>query len=84
MRLFSYIFCIILIILGVSFSVLNSHDVSINYFVAQKIIYFPLLVLILLFMGALLSVIAMLPMIIKMKYVSARRSASDSDRATQT
>lgn len=72
MRIFSYIICIILVILGVSFSVLNSHDVPINYFIAQKTIYFPLLVLILLFIGALLSVIAMLPMIIKLKFNSVK------------
>jgi len=75
-RLLSIIISILLIILGISFSILNSHDVSINYFVGQKTVYFPLLVLILLFMGALLSVIAMLPMIIKLKYGVQNRARS--------
>lgn len=67
MRLLSIIISIILIIFGVSFSVLNSHDVSINYFIGQKTIYFPLLVLIILFIGALMSFIALVPTIIKLK-----------------
>lgn len=74
MRIVSIIISLLLIMLGVSFSVLNSHDVSINYFIGQKAIYFPLLVLILLFIGALLGVIALLPMIIKLKFDCVKRS----------
>jgi uncharacterized integral membrane protein len=76
MRLLSLIISLLLIILGVSFSVLNSHDVSINYFIAQKTIYFPLLVLMLLFMGVLLGVIVMLPTIIKLKYGRAKSASA--------
>lgn len=67
MRILSYLICIILIIFGVSFSVLNSHEVPINFFLGQKTIYFPLLFLMILFIGALLGIIAMLPIIIKLK-----------------
>lgn len=67
-RILSYLFCIMLIILGVSFSVLNSHEVPINFFLGQKTIYFPLLFLMVLFVGALLGVIAMLPIILKLKF----------------
>jgi uncharacterized integral membrane protein len=61
MRLLSYIFCIILIIFGISFSVLNSTEVPVNYFFGQKTIYFPLLSLFLIIIGAILGIIAMLP-----------------------
>ncbi|MCX7125936.1 MAG: lipopolysaccharide assembly protein LapA domain-containing protein [Gammaproteobacteria bacterium] len=67
MRLFLYLIWFILIIFGVSFSVLNSHSFPINYFIGQKTIYFPLLFLLLLFLGTLLGVFAMLPVIIKLK-----------------
>lgn len=72
MRLLSYIFCILLIIFGVSFSVLNSVEVPINYFIGQKIIYFPLLSLLLIVIGAVLGMLAMLPVIIKLKMRTTR------------
>lgn len=72
MRLLSAVFCIILIVFGVSFSVLNSIEVPINYFIGQKIIYFPLLSLLLIVIGALLGVLAMLPVMIKLKMRKAR------------
>jgi uncharacterized integral membrane protein len=67
MRLLSIIASLFLIILGVSFSVLNSISIPINYFLGQRILYFPLICLMLLFLGALLGVLAMLPVIIKLR-----------------
>lgn len=67
MRLLSYFFCFMLVILGIVFSVLNSTVVSVNYFFGQQNIYFPLLALILLFVGVLVGVIFMIPMMIKLK-----------------
>lgn len=67
MRLFSMILWIILIVLGVSFAVLNSQSISINYFLGPKIIYFPLLVLILLFCGALIGMIALIPFMVRLR-----------------
>lgn len=72
MRLISYFFCLFFIILGVSFAVLNSYNVTFDYFVAQKIIYFPLLFLIILFVGILLGMLVMLPTIIKLKTHSGK------------
>lgn len=67
MRIFSYLFSIILVVLTVSFSVLNSQPVLINYFIGQKNIYFPLLLFILLFLGVIIGVLAMLPVVIRLK-----------------
>ena len=67
MRILSYLISTILIILGVSFSVLNFR-ISRSFFSGQTTIYFPLLFLMILFLGALLGVIAMLPIIIKLKF----------------
>ena len=68
MRLFLYLIWIILIVIGASFAVLNSHSVPINYFVGQKFVYFPLLILLLLFVGVVIGVFAMLPIIVKLKF----------------
>lgn len=67
MRLLISILWILLMMVGVGFAILNSHDLSVNYLVGQKIIYFPLLLLILLFIGVWLGIFALLPYIIKIK-----------------
>ncbi len=67
MRFILYLIWIALIVLGASFAILNSHSVLVNYFIGQKNIYFPLLSLLLIFVGVLLGVIAMLPLVIKLK-----------------
>ncbi|PIZ03916.1 MAG: DUF1049 domain-containing protein [Gammaproteobacteria bacterium CG_4_10_14_0_8_um_filter_38_16] len=67
MRFIFYFFYLFFIILGASFAILNSYNVSFNYFVAEKTIYFPLLFLLLLFVGMLLGVMLMLPTMIKLK-----------------
>jgi hypothetical protein len=41
--------------------------VPVNFFFGEKTIYFPLLFLMILFLGALLGMIALLPIIIKLK-----------------
>lgn len=67
MRLFLYVIWMILIIIGASFAILNSHTVPIDYIVGQKTIYFPLLILLLLFIGIVIGILAMLPIIVKLK-----------------
>lgn len=67
MRIFLYLLWLVLIILGVSFAILNSHSVLVNYFFGQKTIYLPLLFVCLLFGGVLLGIIVMLPAFIKLK-----------------
>ena len=67
MKYLIYLFWIIIVILGVAFVVINSHTVLLNYYVGQTQIYFPLLLLIELVIGAILGIIAMLPVIIRLK-----------------
>ena len=67
MRIFSYIFWILVILLGVSFAAMNSRSVEIHYFFGQADIYLPLLLLVELAIGALVGIIAMLPTVFKLK-----------------
>ncbi|HLD84696.1 MAG TPA: lipopolysaccharide assembly protein LapA domain-containing protein [Coxiellaceae bacterium] len=67
MRYILYAIWVLLVVLGVSFAVLNSHDVQINYFVGDKTLYFPFIMLIILVLGALLGVLALLPSFIRLK-----------------
>lgn len=67
MRVFSYALWIILTVFGVSFALLNSHTFPVNYFIGKSNIYFPLLFLLLLLVGALLGMCALLPVVIRLK-----------------
>ena len=67
MRSITYIFWFLVVLLGVVFVVLNSHSVPINYYIGKTEIYYPLLLLIELAVGALFGIITMLPIIIKQK-----------------
>lgn len=70
MKYIFYIFWIIVIILGVTFSGLNSHSVNINYYVNETSLQLPLLLLIVLIIGAFLGCIAMLPALIRGKHAN--------------
>lgn len=67
MRIITYLFWILVILLGVSFALLNSRSVEIHYYAGKVELYLPLLLLIELVIGAFLGVIAMLPKIFKLK-----------------
>lgn len=43
MRIISYIFLLLIILIGVSFAILNSQTVNINYYLGQKVMPLPLL-----------------------------------------
>lgn len=67
MRLLSAILWLIGILVGVSFAVLNSHELPLNYFFGKTIIYFPFLFILLLLAGALLGMLALLPKLLRAK-----------------
>ncbi|OGT26813.1 MAG: hypothetical protein A3I77_08380 [Gammaproteobacteria bacterium RIFCSPLOWO2_02_FULL_42_14] len=67
MRIFLYLFWFILIILVAAFAILNSQIITVHYFIGQADIYFPLLVLGILVIGALIAVIALLPALVRNK-----------------
>lgn len=67
MRYVIYIFWIIVILVGVTFASLNPQKLTLNYYVNTTTIHLPLLLLLVLVLGALLGVIAMLPSLIRAK-----------------
>ncbi|MCH9644641.1 MAG: LapA family protein [Gammaproteobacteria bacterium] len=67
MRYIIYTFWILFVALCVSFVVLNSHMVEVNYYVGSTRMYFPLLLLILLVVGSIIGIITMLPVLVRQK-----------------
>ncbi len=68
MRLLSSIFLIALIILAISFSLLNAEVVSVNYFFNKQELPLSLLLLIALFLGCLLGFLAQLKVSLQQRY----------------
>lgn len=75
MRYVIYIFWIIVILVGVTFASLNPQKLTLNYYVNTTTIHLPLLLLLVLVLGALLGVIAMLPSLIRAKSSNHRLKA---------
>jgi len=67
MRYINLIFWIIIVLLGISFVVLNSRSVLVNYYIGEVNAYLPLLLLIEIIIGAIIGVLAMLPSVIRHK-----------------
>ncbi len=61
MKYFSIIFWTTLVILGVIFSILNSHTISLHFYTSDVQIYLPLLLLIQCALGVLLGLLAVFP-----------------------
>lgn len=68
MRLLSSLFLILLIILAISFSLLNAEIVNVNYFFAKAQLPLSLLLLIALFIGCLLGFLTQIKVSIQQRY----------------
>lgn len=71
-KFLSTLFSVLIITLGVTFAVLNSKSVSINYFIGQKTLPLALLIIIILFFGTLLGFFAGLLLYFKSKRENRR------------
>ncbi len=67
MRIISYFFIIAIVVFGVMFATLNSESVTINYYLDQRTLPLPLLLIIVFSLGCLLSFIVGLWFILKSK-----------------
>ncbi len=67
MRYLAAIFWILVAAIVIVFAVLNSHSVAINFYVTTINFYLPLLLLLTLAIGALLGILAMLPVLFRSK-----------------
>lgn len=65
-----YIFCsfwIVVVIIGITFSGLNSQTVAINYYLGETTLHLPILLLLTLVIGVVFGLIIALPSLLKKK-----------------
>lgn len=65
MRYARYILWLLVIILALAFTILNAHWVEINYYFGKTKVFFPLILLLMLIIGAILGYLAAIPKIWK-------------------
>jgi putative membrane protein len=67
MRIFTYIFILLIVLLGISFSTLNSGVVDVNYYVGHSSIPLSLLLVLVFAAGCLISIVIGLWLLLKLK-----------------
>ncbi len=72
MRIFTYILLLAVIVIGVTFAALNHHDVSINYYVGQRVLPLSFLLVISFTAGSLLGLLVGFWLLIKIKIKNYR------------
>lgn len=72
MKFFSILFMVLLILLGISFAILNSSSVSLNYYFGHTEISLSLLLVLTLGVGALLGFLLATPSIFRLKRAQAK------------
>ena len=72
MRLFTFILAIIVLLIGVSFAVLNANLVSLHYYFGERQLPLSLLLAIALILGAILGLIAATMMLLRAKAAQHR------------
>lgn len=72
MRILSYIFLLLIVVLGVSFASLNSGVVTLNYYLGHKVMPLSLLLVSVFAIGCLLGILVGLSIIIKLKLKNYR------------
>jgi putative membrane protein len=67
MRIFTYIFILAIILLGVTFATLNSEAVTINYYLGEKTLALSVLLVSVFSTGCLLGILVGLGIVIRLK-----------------
>lgn len=67
MKYIGYVFWLVVILIAIVFASLNSHTIILDYYFGKVSLYFPLLILIGLVIGAVLGMFAMMAWVIKIK-----------------
>jgi len=85
-RLIGFLFLVALVVIGLSFAVLNSQPVSLNYYFGYRDIPLSMIVVLSLAAGAIIGVLVSLGMILKLRAQLAqvrrklRHAAKDADQ----
>jgi putative membrane protein len=72
LRLFGFILLIVLVVLGLSFAVLNAEPVPLNYYFGSRDIPLSMVVVLSLAAGALIGVLVSMGMILRLKQQAAQ------------
>jgi putative membrane protein len=67
MRYVVAIFWLIIIVLAIVFVALNSNHIELNYYTGKKTVYLPVLLFVTLVVGAILGILAMVPVWLRAK-----------------
>jgi len=83
LRLFGFILLIILVVLGLSFAVLNAEPVPLNYYFGSRDIPLSMVVVLSLAAGAVIGVLVSMGMILRLKQQAAqlRRKLRQAEKA---
>jgi putative membrane protein len=66
-RIISYIFLLLIVVLGISFATLNSETVNINYYLGHKVMPLSLLLALVFSIGCLMGILVVFVGLIKIK-----------------
>lgn len=72
MRIMSYLFLLIIIIIGVTFATLNSETVTVHYYIGNRVMPLSLLLVIVLAIGSLLGMMVGFWIVLKVKIKNYR------------
>lgn len=67
MRYIIAIFWLVIIVLAIVFVALNSHTINLDYYAGERQVYLPLMLFVVLVVGAFLGICAMLPLWLRAK-----------------
>jgi putative membrane protein len=83
LRLFRFLLLVILVVLGLSFAVLNAEPVSLNYYIASRDVPLSLIMVLSLATGAVIGVLVSAGMILRLRQQTAnlRRQLQRAERA---
>lgn len=78
MRILLYVLWAIIVAYVVVFTILNSSTLELKFYFTSVKIYLPLLLLLNLIMGALLGMVAMLPLLLRTRFGKCEREHQDA------
>jgi len=72
MKYFGYIIIIILVLLGITFAVLNSNNVTVHYYAGTQDLPLSLLMALSFAIGIILGLLVMLPKVLRLRFQARR------------
>jgi len=82
MRVIFYVFLLVLLVLALSFSAINSHDVALNYYVGSVTLPLSILLVLSIAFGAFFGILAMIKplMVLRLEVARLKRAKQISEQ----